>query len=122
MRELYPVSATTGVPKYYASFDDTTFIVGPTPGSNYTAELHYFYKPTSITTAADGTSWLGTNADNALLYGSLVQAYIFMKGEPDVIQLYQSQFDTALGQLKLEADGYDRTAAYRTGQSKMRTS
>ena len=121
MRELYPVSATTGVPKYYALFDDTTFIVGPTPGSNYTAELHYFYKPTSITTSGDGTSWLGTNADNALLYGSLVQAYIFMKGEPDVIQLYQAQFETALGQLKLEADGYDRTDAYRTGQIKMRT-
>ena len=122
MRELYPVAATTGVPKYYALFDDTTFIVGPTPGSNYTAELHYFYEPTSITTSGDGTSWLGDNADNALLYGSLVQAYIFMKGEPDVIQLYRNQFDTALGQLKLEADGYDRTDAYRTGQIKMRTS
>ena len=121
MRALYPVAATTGVPKYYALFDDTTFIVGPTPASNYTAELHYFYEPQSITVSSDGTSWLGTNADNALLYGALMQAYIFMKGEPDLIQLYQQQFETALGQLKMEGDGYNRTDAYRTGQKALKT-
>ena len=70
IRELYPVASTTSVPKYYAIFDEGTFIVGPTPNANFTAELHYFYEPESITVASDGTSWLGTNADNALLYGS----------------------------------------------------
>lgn len=121
IRELYPTASTTSIPKYYAIFDKGTFIVGPTPNANFTAELHYFYEPESITAASSGTSWLGTNADNALLYGSLMQAYIFMKGEPDVIQLYTNQFETALGQLKLEGDGYNRTDAYRTGQQALPT-
>jgi|TARA_R110002012_G_scaffold298736_1_gene497356 hypothetical protein len=122
VREVYPNPATTGVPKYYALFDDNTFIIGPTPGSNYTSELHYFYKPESITAASSGTSWLGTNAEDALLYGSLVQAYIFMKGEPDVVQSYAQQFQTSVEALKLEGDGYDRTDAYRDGQLKMKVS
>lgn len=122
VREVYPNPATTGVPKYYALFDDNTFIIGPTPGSNYTSELHYFYKPESITAASAGTSWLGTNAEDALLYGSLLQAYIFMKGEPDVVQSYAQQFQTSVEALKLEGDGYDRTDAYRDGQLKMKVS
>jgi len=122
IREVYPNPATTGVPKYYALFDDNTFIVGPTPGSNYTSELHYFYKPESITAASAGTSWLGTNAEDAILYGSLLQAYIFMKGEPDVVQSYAQQFQTSVEALKLEGDGYDRTDAYRDGQLKMKVS
>ena len=122
IRELYPVSATTGVPKYYALFDDNTFILGPTPNASFTSELHYFYEPTSITESSDGTSWLGTNAENAILYGSLVEAYIFMKGEPDVIQSYNEQFQIAMGLLKMEGDGYDRTDAYRTGQRKIKVS
>jgi len=122
IREVYPNPATTGVPKYYALFDDNTFIVGPTPGSGYTSELHYFYKPESITAASAGTSWLGTNAEDALLYGSLLQAYIFMKGEPDVVQSYAQQFQTSVEALKLEGDGYDRTDAYRDGQLKMKVS
>ncbi len=121
IRELYPVASTTAAPKYYAQFDESSFIVGPTPNSSYTVELHYFYEPESITVSSDGTSWLGTNADNALLYGALMQAYIFMKGEPDLIQLYQQQFETALGQLKMEGDGYNRTDAYRTGQKALKT-
>lgn len=120
IRELYPVASTTAAPKYYAQFDESSFIVGPTPNSSYTVELHYFYEPESITVSSDGTSWLGTNADNALLYGALMQAYIFMKGEPDLIQLYQQQFETALGQLKMEGDGYNRTDAYRTGQKALK--
>lgn len=121
IRELYPVSATTGIPKYYAIFNENSFIVGPTPNSGFTVELHYHYEPQSITVSADGTSWLGDNAENALFYGSLMQAYIFMKGEPDIIQLYTQQFETALGQLKMEGDGYNRTDAYRTGQKTLRT-
>ena len=95
--------------------------MGPTPNANLTVELHYFYEPESITVSSDGTSWLGTNAENALLYGTLLQAYIFMKGEADITQLYQQQFETALGQLKLEGDGYNRTDAYRTGQKAIKT-
>tara|TARA_R110002126_G_scaffold91556_1_gene217906 strand:+ start:597 stop:1238 length:642 start_codon:yes stop_codon:yes gene_type:complete len=121
IRELYPVAATTGTPKYYAIFDQSTFIIGPTPSASSSVELHYFYEPQSITASASGTSWIGDNADNALLYGSLMQAYIFMKGEPDIIQLYQTQFEAALGQLKMEGDGYSRTDAYRTGQKSIKT-
>ena len=96
IREAYPVSTTTATPKYYAMFDDASFILGPTPNSNYTVELHYFYKPTSITTSADGTSWLGNNAETALLYGCLVEGYTFMKGEPDVFAAYQKQYEDAV--------------------------
>jgi|TARA_X000001382_G_C3124067_1_gene164148 hypothetical protein len=122
IRELYPVSATSGTPKYYALLDDDSFILGPTPDVDLTAELHYFFEPQSITESTDGTSWLGTNAENALLYGSLVEAYIFMKGEPDVIQSYNEQFQIAMGLLKMEGDGYTRTDAYRTGQKKIKVS
>ena len=115
IREAYPVSSTTGVPKYYALFDDDTFILGPTPNANFTVELHYVYRPTSITTSADGTSWLGTNAPDALLYGSLVQAYSFMKGEADLIANYTQQYNEALSRLKVFAEGRSTKDAYRTG-------
>jgi len=121
IREAYPDSSSTGVPKYYSIFDDETFMVAPTPNGNYTAELHYSYLPQSIVDASSGTSWLGDNATNALLYGSLVQAYIFMKGEPDITQQYQQQFEIAVGQLKKEGEGYNRTDAYRTGQASIST-
>ena len=98
-----------------------TAIVAPTPNGNFTAELHYSFLPQSIVDAATGTSWLGDNATNALLYGSLVQAYIFMKGEPDIIQQYQQQFEIAVGQLKKEGEGFNRTDAYRTGQASIST-
>ena len=115
IREAYPVSTTTATPKYYAMFDDASFILGPTPNSNYTVELHYFYKPTSITTAADGTSWLGNNAETALLSGCLVEGYTFMKGEPDVFAAYQKQYEDALMQLKSLGEGYSTTDSYRSG-------
>jgi hypothetical protein len=121
IREAYPDSSSTGVPKYYSIFDDETFMVAPTPNGNYTAELHYSYLPQSIVDASSGTSWLGDNATNALLYGSLVQAYIFMKGEPDIIQQYQQQFEISVGQLKKEGEGFNRTDAYRTGQASIST-
>tara|TARA_R100000315_G_C5209256_1_gene124050 strand:+ start:269 stop:910 length:642 start_codon:yes stop_codon:yes gene_type:complete len=115
IREAYPVSSTTGVPKYYALFDSDSFILGPTPNANFTVELHYVYRPTSITASGDGTSWLGTNAPDALLYGSLVQAYSFMKGEADLISNYTQQYNEALSRLKVFAEGRSTKDAYRTG-------
>ena len=108
--------ATTGEPIYYAQFDDDYFIVGPAPDSGYTVELHYFYRPQSITASSDGTSWLGTNAPDVLLYGCLIEAYTFMKGEPDVITLYDKRYKEALQQLIIEGDGRNRKDAYRSGQ------
>jgi hypothetical protein len=119
MREAYPLVSTTGTPKHYAQFDDTTFIVGPTPNSNYTTELHYFYIPQSITESSDGTTWLGTNSPEVLLYASLLEAYTFMKGEPDLMMNYEKRFQEALQRLTLESDGYNRKDAYRDGQRKI---
>ena len=119
IREAYPAIATTGNPKHYAQFDDNTFIVGPTPSSSLDAELHYFYIPESISASADGTSWLGTNAPEVLLYGSLVEAYTFMKGEPDILVTYEKRFQEALQKLTLQSDGYNRKDAYRDGQRKI---
>ena len=116
IRQAYPSASTTGTPKFYAQFDDDTFIVAPTPSTGLTVELHYFYKPESITVASSGTTWLGTNATEALLYGSLVEAYTFMKGEPDILANYENRFKEALGKLTLESDGYNRKDAFRDGQ------
>ena len=119
IREAYPSASSTGTPKHYAQFDDTTFIVGPSPSSNLNAELHYYYVPQSITASADGTSWLGTNTPELLLYASLIEAYTFMKGEPDVMANYEKRFQEALQRLTLLSDGYNRKDAYRDGQRKI---
>ena len=120
IREAYPkASANTGLPEYYAQFDDDFYILGPTPDANYTVELHYFYLPQSITASSDGTSWLGTNAPDVLLFGSLVEAYIFMKGEPDIVQLYETRFKDALDKLVIENDERNRKDAYRSGQRRL---
>ena len=119
IREAYPSASTTGTPKHYAQFDDTTFIVGPSPSSNLNAELHYYYVPQSITASADGTSWLGTNTPELLLYASLIEAYTFMKGEPDVMANYEKRFQESLQRLTLLSDGYNRKDAYRNGQRKI---
>lgn len=103
-----------GVPQYYAVFDQNTFILGPTPDANYNAELHYFYYPESIVTA--NTTWLGNNFSSTLLYGSLLEAYTYMKGEQDVINQYQKRYDEAMILLKQLSDGKDRQDAYRSGQ------
>ena len=115
IREAYPVASTTATPKYYGLFDDDSFILGPTPNSNYSVELHYFYKPTSITTSGDGTSWLGDNAETVLLYGCLVEGYTFMKGEPDLLAVYEKQYQDALVNLKSLGEGYSTTDSYRSG-------
>ena len=114
IRASYPFPATSGKPKYYAIFDNTTMLLGPTPNANYTAELHYYYYPVSIVTA--GTSWLGNNFDSVLLYGSLREAYTYLKGEGDMMQNYEQKYQEALGQLKRLGDGLDRQDAYRSGQ------
>ena len=103
-----------GQPQYYAVFDNNTFIVGPTPDASYNAELHYFYYPESITTA--GTSWVGDNFSSVLLYGSLLEAYTYMKGEQDVMTEYQKRYDDAMQLLIQLGDGKNRQDAYRSGQ------
>jgi len=126
IRQAYPTPNDTGVPKYYALFgpavsgstisDELTFILGPTPDQNYRTELHYYFYPESITVAADGRTWLGDNFDSVLLYGSLVEAYTYMKGEQDMMGLYNQKFMEALALAKRLGDGMERQDAYRSGQ------
>ena len=111
-----PNSSTTGSPRFYALFDTDNFIVAPTPSSSFAVELHYYYRPNSLTAGSDsGTTWLSTNAPNALLYGSLMEAYTFMKGEPDVMQNYAQRFTEAVQSLKLYGEAKEVTDYYRTG-------
>ena len=124
IRQAYPSPNDTGEPKYYALFGPTivssvitnelSLIVGPTPDAAYYVELHYYYYPESITTAT--TTWLGDNFDSVLLYGSLVEAYSFMKGEQDIIGLYDTKYKEALALAKRLGDGMERQDAYRSGQ------
>jgi hypothetical protein len=113
LQDFTPNPATTGVPVYYADWDSDSFLLAPTPDQVYTMELHYFYRPTSITTAASGTSYLGDNAELALLYGSLVEAYTFMKGEADLLQLYNSRFQESLQWVKNLGEGLQTRDQYR---------
>ena len=127
IRQAYPSPDDTGVPRYYALFGPTvngstitnelTFIIGPTPDANYNVELHYYYYPQSIVTA--GTSWLGDNFDTVLLYGSLVEAYTYMKGEPDLLAVYDGKYKEALSLAKRLGDGLERGDAYRDGQFRL---
>ena len=121
IRQAYPQPTDTDIPKYYALFgsqtndvNELTFILGPTPNATYSVELHYYYYPESIVTA--GTSWLGDNFDSVLLYGSLVEAYTYMKGEADMMALYNQKYMEALALAKRLGDGMERQDAYRSGQ------
>jgi hypothetical protein len=114
IRSAYPAPTDAGLPRYYALWDQDTFIFGPTPDQGYQVELHYFYYPESIVTA--GTSWLGDNFESALFYGSLIEAATFMKEEQDVIQQYTTRYLDALALLKQLGDGKNRQDAYRNGQ------
>jgi hypothetical protein len=127
IRQAYPNPTTdTGIPKYYALFGPTvngstitnelSFMVGPTPDASYTVELHYYYYPESITVTASGTTWLGDNFDTVLLYGSLVEAYTYMKGEQDIMAFYDLKYKEALALAKRLGDGLERSDAYRSGQ------
>lgn len=111
-----PDASVTGLPRYYAIFNVDNFILGPTPDDAYTAELHYYYRPASLTAGSDsGTTWLSENASVAMLYGSLVEAYTFMKGEQDMMQMYFQNFTQALGSLKQLGEAKEVTDEYRTG-------
>lgn len=125
IRQSYPSPTATGLPRYYALFgsqytnlNELAFIMGPTPDANYSVELHYFYYPESIVTA--GTSWLGDNYSPVLLYGTLVEAYTYMKGEADMLAMYNSKYQEALSQLKRLGDGLERGDAYRDGQARVK--
>jgi hypothetical protein len=125
IRQAYPVPTDTGLPRYYALFGpqytlktELSFILGPTPDANYSVEMHYFFYPESITTA--GTSWLGDNFSPVLLYGALREAYIYMRGEADMIANIEGKYQEALGEAKRLGDGMERGDAYRDGQFKMK--
>ena len=112
-----PDSATTGAPRYYCVFDLNNFLLGPTPDAAYTAELHYFYRPQSLTAGAeDASTWLSENAEMAMLYGSLIEAYIYMKGEQDVMAMYNSRFQESLVGIKMLGEAKETTDEYRTGK------
>lgn len=112
-----PNPATTGEPRFYAVFDIDNFIIGPTPNSGYSVELHYFYRPTSLTAGSDsGTTWLSENAELSLLYGSLIEAYTFMKGEPDLTANYEKRFVEAIAGLKQFGEAKETTEEYRVGR------
>jgi hypothetical protein len=114
IRESFPNPTDTGLPTHYAFFDENSYILGPTPDAAYQMELHYFYYPQSIVTA--GTTWLGDNFDSVLLYGSLLEAYTFMKGEAEIIANYQQRYGEALAMLKQLGEGKNRQDMYRTPQ------
>ena len=129
IRQAYPQPTDTAIPKYYALFgptvsgvtisDELSFILGPTPDAVYSVELHYYYFPESITVAADGQTWLGDNFDTVLLYGSLVEAYTFLKGEADLMALYDGKYKEALSLAKRLGDGLERSDSYRSGQYRL---
>jgi len=124
IREAYPSPTSYGTPKYYAIFgprsddvNELTFILGPTPDVQYEAELHYFYYPPSIVDS--GTTWLGENFDSALLYGSILEAYTFLKGDADIMTNYRQRYEEAMNLLNTLATGKDRGDAYRNGQARI---
>jgi len=127
IREAYPTPTAIGTPKYYSLFGTQlsnnvalSYLLGPTPDQAYSVEMHYFYYPQSITTA--GSSWLGDNYDPILLYGSLLEAVIFMKGEQDIIAMYKAKYDEAMLEFRRLCDGLERGDAYRDGQTKLNVS
>ena len=129
IRESYPNPTETGLPRYYALFgptvvsntitDELSFILGPTPNAIYNIELHYYAYPESITVAADGRTWLGDNYSPVLLYGAMLEAYVFLKGETDMMAVYKGRYDEALGQLNRLGTGLERGDAYRDGQARI---
>ena len=115
LQEFHPNPSSTGTPRFYASFDVNNFILAPTPNSNFTVEVHYYYRPASLTTDDSGSTWISANAPDALLYATLIEAYTFMKGENDLLQLYTARFTEALSRLKIYAEAKENTDAYREG-------
>lgn len=118
LREAYPSTSTTGVPRYYAIFDNDTFLIGPPPDDDYEVELHYFYEPPSIVDQPTGT-WISENAETALLYGCLFEAYTYLKGEPDLISLYATRYKEAIDALKVIGEGRNRSDTYRNNETRI---
>ena len=117
LQEFAPKSSVTGSPRYYATYDVDNFLIAPTPSSAFAIELHYFYRPTSLTAGeGTGTTWLSENAELAMLYGSLIEAYTFMKGEADLVQNYGQRFMEAIAGLKLLGAARETTQEYRIGK------
>ena len=117
IQDYNPDPTDTGAPRFYATFDTDNFIIGPTPDSAYAAELHYFYRPSSLTSAGEsGTTWLSENATMAMLYGSLIEAYTFMKGETDLVQNYNQRFIESINSLKMLGEADEPTQEYRAGR------
>lgn len=119
--QTYDPTGATGSPKYYGYFDINNFIIAPIPDDNYAVEIHYYYRPESIVTQTTGT-WIGNNAQQALLYGSLVEAYTFLKGEPDLLNLYNQRFVESLTRLKNFGEGLENIDAYRDGLVRVKAS
>jgi hypothetical protein len=117
IRQSFPDPDDTGAPEYYAIFDKNTLILGPTPDSNYQVEMHYYYYPESIVTAS--TSWLGDNFETVLLYGSLREAYTYLKGEQDMMNYYEQKYQESLALLTRLGDGLNRRDSYRSGQARV---
>jgi hypothetical protein len=124
IRQAYPIPTDTGLPQYYALFGpqytlqtELSFILGPTPDANYNVELHYFFYPESIVTA--GTSWVGDNYDPVLLYGALREAYVYMRGDNEIVQSIEAKYKEAIDQLRRLGDGLERGDAYRNGQTRL---
>jgi hypothetical protein len=117
MREAFPSSTTTGTPKYYAMFDHNTLIVAPTPSSGFSVELHYYYKPTSIVSSS--TSWLGDNAENAMLWGTVLHMYVFLKGNAELTGVYKSAYDEAINNLMTLGEGLKKKDSFRHGERRI---
>tara|TARA_R100000951_G_scaffold58914_1_gene49563 strand:- start:48 stop:683 length:636 start_codon:yes stop_codon:yes gene_type:complete len=115
LQEAFPDTTETGRPEFYAIFDDTNLLVAPVPDAAYTVEFHYLYQPAGIS-SSNATTWLSTNASNALLYASLIEAYVFMKGEADLMTYYQTRYQECLPRVKNLGEGRDRKDIYRSGQ------
>lgn len=116
LQEYTPDASTTGAPKYYAQFDNSNLLLSPTPDDDYVMELHYFYRPASLTDGPDsGTTWLSVNAELTLFYGAMIEAYLFLKGEPDLLANYDKRFQESLAGLKMLGEAKQVTDEYRTG-------
>jgi len=117
LQQVYPDDTVIGPPRYYSAFDNSNFIVAPVPNQDYTVELHYLYRPASLTAGSDsGTTWLSQNAELSMLYGALIEAYIYMKGEQDLISYYTNRFNESLSGLKMLGEARETTDQYRTGE------
>lgn len=121
MREAFPSATTTGLPRFYSHFDDDTFIIAPTPDAAYSLELHYYHRPASLSTSDTTTTWLSENAENVVVFGTILQGYIFLKGDQDVINQYQKRYDEAISNLLVVHEGRTRKDTYRTADRRVPT-